>query len=91
MPSTTIDHVSAPEEANLPVLRFTSLLEEDKSELANLLSACEVHGFFYLDLRDWESGKVIQKLEETWRIMKPWFDQPLEEKLKTETISNAHG
>ena len=56
-----------------------------------MLSACEDHGFFYLDLRDWESGKVLLKLEETWRIMKPWFDQPLAEKLKTETISNAHG
>lgn len=91
MSTATTDHVSAPEEANLPVLSFSSLLNGDESELASLLSACEDHGFFYLDLRDWESGAVLLKLEETWRIMKPWFNQPLAEKLKTETISDAHG
>lgn len=90
MPATT-DSNPGPEEANLHVLSFSSLLRGDKSELANLLSACEYHGFFYLDLRDWQSGRMLQKLEATWRIMKQWFDQPLEVKLKTETISDAHG
>ena len=90
MPSTTEPN-PGPEEANLRVLSFSSLLNGDKSELANLLSACEEHGFFYLDLRDWESGRMLQQLEATWRIMKQWFDQPLGEKLKTETISDAHG
>ncbi|KAF9770290.1 hypothetical protein IL306_012192 [Fusarium sp. DS 682] len=79
------------EEANLHTLNFCSLLNGDKTEQANLLSACEDHGFFYLDLRDWESGKMLKTLEATWAIMKPWFDQPLEEKLNTETISDAHG
>ena len=90
MPSTTEPN-PGPEEANLHVLSFSSLLNGDKSELANLLSACEDHGFFYLDLRDWESRRMLQQLEATWRIMKQWFDQPLGEKLKTETISDAHG
>ena len=87
----TTDQKLGPEKANLPILGFSPLLNGDKSELANLLSACEEHGFFYLDLRDWESGRMLQTLEATWRIMKQWFDQPLAEKLKTETISDAHG
>lgn len=90
MPADTAPQ-PGPEEANLHVLSFSRLLNGDKSELANLLSACEHHGFFYLDLRDWESGRMLQSLEATWRIMKPWFDQPLMDKLKTETISDAHG
>ncbi|EEU34671.1 uncharacterized protein NECHADRAFT_44650 [Fusarium vanettenii 77-13-4] len=90
MPTDT-DPQPGPEEANLHVLSFSRLLNGDKSELANLLSACEHHGFFYLDLRDWESGRMLQSLEASWRIMKPWFDQPLVDKLKTETISDAHG
>ena len=90
MSATTNPNIG-PDEANLHVLSFSSLLHGNKTELANLLSACEDHGFFYLDLRDWESGRMLQKLEATWQIMKEWFDQPLEEKLKTETISDAHG
>lgn len=90
MLATTGPNLS-PEEANLHVLSFSSLLNGDKSELANLLSACEDDGFFYLDLRDWESGRMLQTLEATWRIIKQWFDQPLGEKLKTKTISDAHG
>ncbi|KAJ6437218.1 multidrug resistance protein fnx1 [Purpureocillium lavendulum] len=87
----TTDSTPIPEEANLHVLSFTSLLDRDKEELANLVSACEVYGFFYLDVRDWESGRILQELDATWRVMKPWFDQPLEDKLGTETISDAHG
>lgn len=78
-------------EANLHTLRFSSLKDGDKGELADLLSACEEYGFFYLDLRGWESGAVLQNLDATWQVMKPWFSQPLELKLKTETISDAHG
>jgi isopenicillin N synthase-like dioxygenase len=79
------------EQANLHVLDFYSLLSGDKIELANLLSACEDYGFFYLDLRNWESGTMLQNLEALWPIMMQWFGQPFEEKLKTETISDAHG
>lgn len=79
------------EQASLHTLNFISLLNGDVTEQANLLSACEDHGFFYLDLRDWDSGKMLQTLEDAWVVMKRWFDRPLEEKMKTETISDAHG
>jgi isopenicillin N synthase-like dioxygenase len=89
--SAIADPSVSSEEANLHVLNFCSLQRGDESELANLLSACEQHGFFYLDLRDWESGGMLHNLEQIWNIMKKWFDQPLQEKLKTENISDAHG
>lgn len=77
--------------SQLQTLSFTSLLNRDKNALATLLTACEKDGFFYLDLRDWESGAMLQNLEKTGSIMKKWFDQPTDEKLKTETLSDAHG
>lgn len=83
--------MSAPNESQLQILSFTSLLNRDENALATLLSACEDDGFFYLDIRDWESGAMLQNLEKTGNIMKQWFEQPEDEKLSTETLSDAHG
>jgi isopenicillin N synthase-like dioxygenase len=91
MPALTRDTSPAPEQANLHTLKFSSLLQKDENALATLLSACEKDGFFYLDLRDWDSGTMLRNYEATGKIMKQWFDQPLEEKSKTETLSDAHG
>ncbi|KPM44140.1 hypothetical protein AK830_g2475 [Neonectria ditissima] len=91
MPSATTNPSPAPEQAQLHVLSFASLLKGDPNEAANLLSACENDGFFYLDIRDWESGAMLKDLEEAGRVTKEWFKQPLEQKLKTETLSDAHG
>ncbi|KAK8129188.1 hypothetical protein PG999_001568 [Apiospora kogelbergensis] len=78
-------------EAQFYTLNFSSLLSKEEKELASLLSACENDGFFYLDLRDWESGKILQQLDVTEQIMKHWFTLPLDYKMKTETATHAHG
>ncbi|KAF4825455.1 2-oxoglutarate-dependent dioxygenase gloE [Colletotrichum siamense] len=91
MPAVTLDDNSGLEQANLHTLNFRSLVNKDEKSLSTLLSACENHGFFYLDLRDWESGSMLKNYESAGQIMKQWFNQPLEEKLRTETISDAHG
>ncbi|KAJ0269944.1 hypothetical protein Brms1b_010657 [Colletotrichum noveboracense] len=91
MPAVTLDNNSGLEQANLHTLNFRSLVNKDEKSLSTLLSACENHGFFYLDLRDWESGSMLKNYESAGQIMKQWFNQPLEEKLRTETISDAHG
>ena len=90
MPSA-IETNAGGEQANLHTLKFSSLLEGDQDQLANLLSACENDGFFYLDVRNWKDGAMVWNLDATGRIMKEWFEQPLDEKLKTETLSDAHG
>ena len=77
--------------ADFASLNFVKLLEKDPSELSRLLSACEKDGFFYLNLEDWNFGRMLQEHDATHTIMKEWFRQPDEEKLRTETISDAHG
>ncbi|KAI3319052.1 hypothetical protein HD806DRAFT_301268 [Xylariaceae sp. AK1471] len=91
MPSAIHDTEPAPEQAQLHTLKFSSLLTRDRDELANLLAACEKDGFFYLDMRDWELGAMLHNLQAASGIMKQWFDQPLERKLETETLSDSHG
>jgi isopenicillin N synthase-like dioxygenase len=81
----------APEQAYFHTLSFSSLLDRDERELAILLTACENDGFFYLDLRDWESGSMLHNLQQAGQITKQWFDQPLDRKLETETLSDSHG
>ncbi|KAI1840868.1 hypothetical protein JX265_009777 [Neoarthrinium moseri] len=84
-------HSSPLKEAQFHTLNLSSLLSRDEDELASLLAACENDGFFYLDLRNWESGKILRQLDVTGQIMKRWFTEPLEQKLKTETATHAHG
>ena len=77
--------------AKLRTIPFSALFKRDEKELVNLLQACEQEGFFYLDLCDNGSRKMLGDLGEISGIMKDWFAQPLESKLKTETVSNVHG
>jgi len=91
VPSRPSNRMSAIQEAQFHTLNFQSLLSGDDHELTLLLSACENDGFFFLDLRDWESGKILQHLDVTTQIMKKWFTLPVEEKMKTETHTFAHG
>lgn len=59
--------------------------------MKNLLKACERDGFFYLDLQGLGSEKLWKDLDEVDQIAKRWFAQPREVKLKTPTVSLAHG
>lgn len=79
------------EEANLHTLNFVSLLNKDEKSLSTLLSVCDNYGFFYLDLRNYDSGTMLKNYETAGQVVKKWVNQPLEEKLKTETISDSHG
>ena len=77
--------------ADLAVLKFSKLLAIDHAELSSLVSACEKDGFFYLDLHEWQSGKVIADLDIANTIMRTWFENPLEEKMKNEWHDDTHG
>lgn len=95
--ATTNGHVSpsssdAPlKTADLAVLNFSKLHAYDEAELSGLISACENEGFFYLDLHDWQSGKVLEDLETANTIMRAWFDKPREEKMKNESLDDNNG
>lgn len=92
MPSETLqnpyDNVA---KADLHTIKFDNLFDKDEKEMQTLLRACERDGFFYLDLRSPGSGKLWSDLEQVGSLAKAWFDQPLETKLKTPTLSLAHG
>ncbi|KAF5717293.1 2og-fe oxygenase family [Fusarium globosum] len=77
--------------ANLFTVKFSNLFDKESKELDTLLKACERDGFFYLDLQDSCSAKLWRDLERVSAIAKRWFSQPVEEKLKTPTVSLAHG
>ncbi|KAF5516747.1 2-oxoglutarate-dependent dioxygenase gloE [Colletotrichum siamense] len=63
MPAVTLENNSGLEQANLHKLNFRSLVNKDEKSLSTLMSACENHGFFYLDLRDWESSSMLKNYD----------------------------
>lgn len=79
------------EAANLFTVKFNNLFDRDSKELDTLMKACERDGFFYLDLQDSCSAKLWRDLDRVSEIAKRWFSQPVEDKLKTPTLSLAHG
>lgn len=87
-PSNPYDNVDT---ASLYTIKFDNLFDRDEHELETLLKACERDGFFYLDLQGSGSGKLWKDLDRVGEITKPWFAQSVEAKLKTPTLSLAHG
>ena len=89
-PLTVVDDVYGPL-ANLPTINWSRLLQHSEAEISALLSACETHGFFYLDMTDEGSAVFLEQLASINEITKEWFRQPLDKKMETETIGDAHG
>ncbi|KAH6993967.1 hypothetical protein EDB82DRAFT_475724 [Fusarium venenatum] len=85
---TLYDYVKT---ADLYTVKFDNLFDRDEQELKTLIKACERDGFFYLDLQSSSSGKLWKDLDQVSEIAKQWFSQPAEIKLKTPTVSLAHG
>jgi isopenicillin N synthase-like dioxygenase len=77
--------------AALEVIDLFLLVKEDKSEIARLLLACQTHGFFHLDLRNGVGKDAVNGFEDLLAIMKAWFNQPVEEKIKYDIGSDKHG
>lgn len=77
--------------ADLTTIQFADLFDKSEVELQKLVKSCEKDGFFYLDLKSAGSEKFWKDLFEIDTITKKWFAQPAEVKLKTPTVSLAHG
>jgi len=84
---------SAPPEdiavANLPTIEMNLLQAHDASEFEKLLKACEVYGFFYLNLENY--GTMLQDWQKVLDLMKDYFDQPLDVKMRDCRSSDTHG
>ena len=89
-PLTLVDDVYGPL-ANLPTINWSRVLQHSEAEISALLSACETHGFFYLDMTDEGSAVFLEQLASINEITKEWFRQPPDKKMETETIGDAHG
>ena len=77
--------------ASLGTISFSRLFNRNAEETTKLVAACEKDGFFYLDLTDPSSSKLFRDLGVLDGVVREWFAQPLSEKMKTVTVSNAHG
>ncbi|KAK3314215.1 hypothetical protein B0H66DRAFT_630699 [Apodospora peruviana] len=77
--------------ANLQTIDFDKLVNKDADEVRRLVEICTNDGFLYLDLTQWNGGKLLKSLDECNNIVKDWFTKPIEEKAATVTLSDAHG
>lgn len=78
--------------AQLDTVVFSKLLDRNPEQIKKLVTACEKDGFFYLDISDQYSAKMLETFAELSSLMKEWFAQPTEVKLEEFAISMAsHG
>ncbi|KAM7187823.1 2OG-Fe(II) oxygenase family oxidoreductase [Rhypophila sp. PSN 637] len=67
--------------ADLPVIIFSKLLNNDTEESSKLFSACSGWGFFYLDLASSEADSYRASVNNLKDFAVEYFSRPLEEKL----------
>lgn len=72
----------AKEDADLRIVSLQGLMDGDKSAQENLLKACTDLGFFYLDCRDVDSGRVMQDVQNMYTLATSFYDLPQETKNK---------
>lgn len=68
------------EDADLRVVSLQGLMDGEQSAQDNLLKACTDLGFFYLDCRDVDSGRVVQDVQNMYTLAKAFYDLPQEKK-----------
>lgn len=64
------------------VLSLQKLVDGDQASTAELLRACTELGFFYLDCRDYTSGRVMEEVGDMYSLATSFYDLPQEEKSK---------
>ncbi|KAF5027841.1 hypothetical protein F66182_68 [Fusarium sp. NRRL 66182] len=77
--------------ADLGTIKFEGLFDKDPNVVQALVKACQTDGFFYLDLQAAGSDKFWRDLKDIDQVTRDWFSQANEIKLKTPTVSLAHG
>ena len=72
--------ITVSNQADLKSICLASLLADDPSSTKDLVSACKIHGFFYLDLRDPSTSHTLQDVDDLAAVGKAVFRLPLDEK-----------
>jgi len=70
----------AREDASLRMISLQDLANGVKSSQNDLLRACTELGFFYLDCRDFDSGKVMERVQDMYSLGTSFFDLSQQEK-----------
>jgi isopenicillin N synthase-like dioxygenase len=59
---------------------FSRLLSQEPAEIEKLVDCCQTEGFFYIDLQGIDGRRMLDDQQETLRLMKRFFESPLEVK-----------
>ncbi|KAJ6548139.1 hypothetical protein DFH09DRAFT_1504622 [Mycena vulgaris] len=85
--SSTLENLDLSDErvpkVSLSTIDFALLEARDPPELMNLLRACQVHGFFYLNFDNSETTKsIVDEKNRVQSFMKEYFAQPMDIKMQ---------
>jgi isopenicillin N synthase-like dioxygenase len=72
-------------QALLNSISLAGLLEGDVDAVKELVSACKINGFFYLDFRGVATSETLKQVDELIDVGNSVFKLPLEEKEKYST------
>ncbi|CAH0031621.1 unnamed protein product [Clonostachys rhizophaga] len=76
---------------SMKTLDYGLLLSHEPSEIDKLVNACIDEGYFYLDLRGIDGRRMLSDHQDTLKLMKRFFDKPLEVKNEFGLISSHLG
>lgn len=75
----------------MQTINYGNLLSHEPSEIDKLVNACIDEGYFYLDLTGIDGRRMLQDQQDTLKLMKRFFDAPLEAKNEFGLISSHLG
>ena len=75
----------------MQTIDYGLLLSHDPSEIDKVVDACIEEGYFYLDLQGIDGRRMLADQQETLKLMKRFFDSPIEAKNEFGLISSHLG
>jgi isopenicillin N synthase-like dioxygenase len=75
----------------MQTINYGLLLSQDPGEVEKVVNACLEEGYFYLDLRGIDGRRMLADHQETLKLMKRFFDAPIEAKNEYGLISSHLG
>lgn len=76
---------------SMQTINYGLLLSQDPAEVDKVVNACLEDGYFYLDLQGIDGRRMLADQQETLKLMKRFFDAPLEAKNEFGLISSHLG
>jgi isopenicillin N synthase-like dioxygenase len=76
---------------SMQTIDYGLLLSQDPAEVDKVLNACLEEGYFYLDLTSIDGRRMLGDQQETLKLMKRFFDAPIEQKNEYGLISSHLG